>query len=187
MKSVGILFFKNFESIKIENRIDIGHWHDLSSFEFTNLKSFRILETETKLLIGCIKNPVGKAYQWQEHEESELDRVHILHEKNSNMPIRLGTVSVLHEYFMFAHSGSFQILETETKLLIGCVKNPVGKATNGRNMKKVNWTGYIFYTKKKPTWPIILNLPNIGAAPHSSFKFRYIFIEPSKLNRNELQ
>ena len=85
LKSVRILFliFRLQESIKIENRI--GHWRDLSSFEFTNLKSFRILETETKLLIGCIKNPVGKAYQWQEHEESELDRVHILHEKNSNI------------------------------------------------------------------------------------------------------
>jgi len=30
----------------------------------------------------------------------------------------------------------------EKKLLIGCIKNPVGKATNGRDMKKI-----IFYTQ----------------------------------------
>ena len=52
------------------------------------------------------------------------------------------------------HTGSILISKTETKLLIGCVKNPVGKATNGRNMKKVNWTGYISYINKFPMSPL---------------------------------
>lgn len=38
-------------------------------------KSFQFL-TEKQLLIGCIKNPVGKSYQWQgthDGEERELE------------------------------------------------------------------------------------------------------------------
>ena len=36
------------------------------------------------------------------------------------------------------------------QLLIGCVKNPVGKATNGRDMKKENWTKQIFNSQQIP-------------------------------------
>ena len=39
-----------------------------------------------------------------------------------------------------APSFQFQFFRDGNQLLIGCVKNPVGKATNGRDMKKENWT-----------------------------------------------
>ena len=42
----------------------------------------------------------------------------------------------------------------KTKLFIGCIKNPVGKATNGRHMKKENWTGQdILLETKCNHWP----------------------------------
>ena len=67
------------------------------------------------------------------------------------------------------HTGSILISKTETKLLIGCVKNPVGKATNGRNMKKVNWTGYISSHQQISNVAITMTPdPNIGAFKYTS-------------------
>ena len=58
---------------------------DRHDFAGRTLVKTRELETETKLLIRVRQKPSGKSYQWQEHEESELDRVHIHHQQYSNV------------------------------------------------------------------------------------------------------
>ena len=99
---------------------------------------------------GDLPVHLGFGSAWNFDAPTQFFSLYICVSRRAQLYIGLG-VGIIR---LSPHTGSILISKTETKLLIGCVKNPVGKATNGRNMKKVNWTGYISYINKFPMSPL---------------------------------
>ena len=81
------------------------------------------------------------------------------------------TISVMIQTTSILYVGSLALISNfreGNQLLIGCIKNPVGKATNGRDMKKENWTKYVRNKKSiiahvKHTLPSIWRYAILGA------------------------